>query len=315
MIDFLKNIMLKKLNSFIKNYLQKLPVPGFSGMSLYELLKLYWDGIIHGFITVRAGAIAYSFFMAIFPFLLFTMTLIPLVPIDGFQSDFIAFIHDIVPAKTFDVIDNIIYDIATKPKKGLMSFSIILSVLFMANGVNAILTGFEESVHKIIDRRHVVKQYFVALGISLLLVSILFITVIGIIYFEIIIVYNLQKHGFIQDYNFWTVWGKNLFYVLMILISVSVLYYFGTKEGKKLRFISPGSIMTTFLAIISFYLFRFYIDNFARYNQLYGSIGAFLIILLMIWLNALILLLGHELNMAILKLKNTNQNTLEQSLS
>ena len=101
----------------------------------------------------------------------------------------------------------------------------------------------------------------------------------------------------------------------MILISVSVLYYFGTKEGKKLRFISPGSIMTTFLAIISFYLFRFYIDNFARYNQLYGSIGAFLIILLMIWLNALILLLGHELNMAILKLKNTNQNTLEQSLT
>jgi len=301
MIPFYRKIIAVKQK--IKHLLKKLPVPGFSGMSLYDLLYLYWDGIINGFITVRAGAIAYSFFMALFPFLLFTLTLIPLVPVEGFQKDFIAFFHDILPKKTIEVIDNIIYDIATKPKKGLMSFSIFLSVLFMANGVNAILTGFEESIHKFIDRRNIFKQYFVALGLSLLLVLILFITVIGIIYFEIIVVYNLQKHGLIQDYNFWTLLGKNLFYLAMILISVSVLYYFGTKEGKKLRFISPGSIMTTLLAIISFFMFRFYIDNFARYNQLYGSIGAFLILLLMIWLNALILLLGHELNMAIIKLK------------
>ncbi len=297
--------MIQQIKIFTQKHLKRLPVPGFSGMSLYDLLKLYWDGIIHGFITVRAGAIAYSFFMAIFPFLLFTMTLIPLVPIDGFQSDFIAFFHDILPPKTFDVIDNIIMDIATRPKKGLMSFSIILSIFFMANGVNAILTGFEESVHKFIDRRNLFRQYFVALGISFLLVSILFVTMIGIIYFEIIIVYNLKKHGFIQNYNSWTIWGKNIFYIIMVLFSVSVLYYFGTKEGKKLRFISPGSIMTTLLGIISFFLFQFYIDHFARYNQLYGSIGAFLIILLMIWLNALILLLGHELNMAIVKLKDT----------
>ncbi len=297
--------MIQQIKIFTQKHLKRLPVPGFSGMSLYDLLKLYWDGIIHGFITVRAGAIAYSFFMAIFPFLLFTMTLIPLVPVEGFQTDFIAFFHDILPPKTFDIFDNTIMNIATRPKKGLMSFSIVLSIFFMANGVNAILTGFEESVHKFIDRRNLFRQYFVALGISLLLVSILFVTMIGIIYFEIIIVYNLKKHGFIQNYNSWTIWGKNIFYIIMVLFSVSVLYYFGTKEGKKLRFISPGSIMTTLLGIISFFLFQFYIDHFARYNQLYGSIGAFLIILLMIWLNALILLLGHELNMAIVKLKDT----------
>jgi len=295
---------MNKIQQFLKDKLKQLPVPGFSGMSLFELLKLYWEGIINGFITVRAGAIAYSFFMAIFPFLLFALSLIPLVPVEGFQQDFIAFIHDIVPPKTLDVIDNIIYDIATKPKTGLMSFSILLSVLFMANGVNAILTGFEESVHKITERRNLFKQYLIALALSLVLVIILFVTVISLIYFEIIVVYNLQKHGIINNYNLWVNIGKNLFYLLMFLISVSLLYYYGTKEGKKLRFISPGSLMTTFLGVVSFFLFRFYIDHFARYNQLYGSIGAFLIIMLMIWLNSLILLLGHELNMAILKYKN-----------
>jgi len=290
--------------------MRKLHVPGFSGMSLYELLNLYWDGIINGFITVRAGAIAYSFFMAIFPFLLFTISLIAIIPIENFQNDFIAFIHDIIPAKTFDVIDNIIYDIATKPKKGLLSISIVLSVLFMANGINAILTGFEESIHKIIDKRNIIKQYFVALSLSLILVIILFITVIAVVYFEIIVVYNLKEHGIIQDYNFWTLLGKKIFYLMMIVVSVSILYYFGTKEGKRLRFISPGSIMTTLLSVVSFYLFQIYISHFARYNQLYGSIGAFLIIMLMIWLNSLILLLGHELNMSILKLKSDQNPNL-----
>ncbi len=296
--------MLYKLKKKYIQIMQSLPVPGFSGMSFYDLSNLYWDGIINGFITVRAGAIAYSFFMAIFPFLLFTLSLIPLVPVDNFQNDFIAFIHDIIPPKTFDVIDNVIYDIATKPKKGLMSFSILLSVLFMTNGINAILTGFEESIHKFIDRRNMFKQYFVALGLSLVLVLILFTTVIAAVYFEIIVVYNLQQHGIINDYNFWTDLGKKGFYLAMILVSVSLLYYYGTKEGKRLRFISPGSIMTTLLSVVSFYGFQLYISHFARYNQLYGSIGAFLIIMLMIWLNSMILLLGHELNMSILKLKN-----------
>ncbi len=296
--------MFKNIKYQIKKILKKLPVPGFSGMSFYDLLSLYWEGIFKGFITLRAGAIAYSFFMALFPFLLFTLSLIPLVPVEGFQHDFIAFFHDILPKKSIDLMDGIIQDIATKPRTGLLSIGIALSFLFMTNGINTLLTSFEESVHKIIDKRNFFKQYLVAMALSFVLVIILFITIIAIIYFEIIIVYQLQKNGIIHDYNFWVLWGKKLFYLLMILISNSLIYYFGTREGKKLRFISPGSVMSTLLIIINFYLFQFYIENFNRYNKLYGSIGAFLIILLLNYYNAIILLLGHELNMAILKFKN-----------
>ena len=300
--------MFPDLKHKLKVFFKKIHFIGFSGLSLYDLGLLYWEGIFEGAITLRASAISYSFFMAIFPFLLFALTLIPLVPISDFQTDFIAFIHDIIPPKTFDVIDNIIYDIATKPKAGLMSLSIVLSVLFMTNGVNAILSGFEETVHKLIGRRNLFKQYFVALGLSLALVLVLFVTVIGMVYFEIIVVYHLKQSGIIQDATFWVLLGKKAFYIAMILFSASLLYYYGTKEGKRLRFISPGSIVTTILAIVIFYFFQVYIDHFSRYNQLYGSIGAFLIIMLMIWLNALVLLLGHELNMAILQYKNVEKN-------
>ncbi len=297
-----------------KEFLKKISVPGFAGMNLYDLIKLYWEGIFKGSITLRAGAIAYSFFMALFPFLLFTLSIIPLVPIPGFQEDFIAFFHDVLPPKTSELMDGIIYDIATRPKKGLMSFSIVLSFLFMANGVNTILTSFEESVNKVIDKRNFLKQYIVALGLSISLVIILFFTIIALIYFEIIVVYQLKEQGIIDDYNFWMEWGKKLFYVAMLLISVSIIYYFGTKEGKQLRFISPGSIMTTLLVLISFKAFQFYINHFNRYNQLYGSIGAFLILLLMIYFNSIILLLGYELNMAILTYKQNRDNGLSETV-
>ena len=305
-----KNILHK-----VKSNLKKIAVPGFSGMNIYDLIKLYWEGIFKGFITLRAGAIAYSFFMALFPFLLFTLSIIPLVPIPGFQEDFIAFFHDVLPPKTVEIMDGIIYDIATRPKTGLMSFSIVLSFLFMTNGVNTILTSFEESVNKIINRRNFFKQYLVALGLSFSLVIILFLTIIALIYFEIIIVYQLKEQGIIDDYNFWLEWGKKIFYVAMLLISVSIIYYFGTKEGKQLRFISPGSVMTTLLVIISFQGFQFYINHFNRYNQLYGSIGAFLILLLMIYFNSIILLLGYELNMAILAYKKNRDIRLLESVN
>ncbi len=302
--------MLRKIQHKIKETLKKVSVPGFSGMNIYDLIKFYWEGVFKGFITLRAGAIAYSFFMALFPFLLFTLSIIPLVPIQGFQEDFIAFFHTVLPPKTREIMDGVIYDIATRPKTGLMSFSILLSFLFMANGVNTILTSFEESINKIIDKRNFLKQYLVALGLSFSLVIILFFTIIALIYFEIIVVYQLKEKGIIDDYNFWLEWGKKLFYIVMLLISVSIIYYYGTREGKQLKFISPGSIMTTLLVILSFQGFQFYINHFNRYNQLYGSIGAFLILLLMIYFNSIILLLGYELNMAIVAYKNRRDQKL-----
>ena len=94
----------------------------------------------------------------------------------------------------------------------------------------------------------------------------------------------------------------------MIFVIIATLFYFGTSEGKQNRFFSPGAFMTTFLIIITTYLFGIYIDNFSNYNQLYGSIGAMLILMLYIWLNANLLLLGFELNASLIQLKK-NFNT------
>jgi membrane protein len=87
-------------------------------------------------------------------------------------------------------------------------------------------------------------------------------------------------------------------------VSFSSLYFFGTIQGRNLKFFSPGSVMTTLLLLLSTYFFGVYIDNFSNYNELYGSIGAVIIMMLFIWVNSISLLLGFELNVVIYKMKN-----------
>src|SRR5690606_29676827 len=75
-------------------------------------------------------------------------------------------------------------------------------------------------------------------------------------------------------------------FVIMVYFDTAILYYFGTKEGKASKFFSIGALFTTVLIILSSYLFGIYIENFAKYNELYGSIGALLILLFYLWLNS-----------------------------
>lgn len=93
----------------------------------------------------------------------------------------------------------------------------------------------------------------------------------------------------------------------MLYIATATLYYFGTKEGRHSKFFSIGALFTTLLIILTSYLFGIYIENFSQYNKLYGSIGALLILLFYLWLNANILLLGYELNATIRLLKRKNK--------
>ncbi|WP_338410291.1 YihY/virulence factor BrkB family protein [uncultured Flavobacterium sp.] len=271
------------------------------GMSLYDILELYILGIFKGAFSYRASAIAFSFFMALFPFALFILNLIPYIPIDGFQEDFIRFIGQNVPPNTFEAIHKIIEDILNNSYQGLLSTGFMLSIFLMANGVNAILGGFEMSEHITLTRGYF-KQYFISIALSLILSLLLLVTVAAIIVLEVFI-QKIKIQDYFSDSISLIQWVRYGFVVLMILLTTSFLYKYGTKETRKITFISYGAVFTTILIIGSSYLFGIYVEKFARYNELYGSIGTLLVLMFYIWINCMVLLLGFELNAAINKLK------------
>ena len=278
-------------------FLKQLQLPGFQGFSVFDLLEMYAIGLFKGALTTRAGSISFSFFMALFPFLLFVLNLIPFVPIQNFDASFLAFIESLLPESSLDFFVEIYTDIKQNRRGGLLSSSFLLSIILIGNGVNAILGGFSDSYNVLITR-HFVKQYLFALLIGLLLSIVLIIAVSGFVFFEVSIIRNLLESGILDNQENILLVGKYTFFIALAIVSTSLLYYFGTAEKKQVRFFSPGAFMTSILFIATTYLFGIYIDNFSSYNELYGSIGALLILMLYIWLNAIILLLGFELNAA-----------------
>ncbi|MEN8188093.1 MAG: YihY/virulence factor BrkB family protein [Bacteroidota bacterium] len=293
---------------FIKwfiRFFQNIKIPGLEGMSLYDLFELYIPGIIKGALTARAGSIAFSFFLALFPFALFILTLIPYIPIEGFQEDFTAFILQSMPSReSAEAVKKVLFDIAENKYGELLSFGFILSMFLMTNGVNAIFSGFEYTYHQI-ETRTVIRQYMISFMVSLILVFLLLFTVVIIVTIGIILE-NLEVTGISLDNTFHIRPIQYFIMILMVYTAVSILFYFGIKEGKHISFFSAGSLFTTIFFIINFLIFSAYINKFGQYNKLYGSIGTVLVIMLFIWLNSIILLLGFELNTSLIKLHKKN---------
>jgi len=286
LVKFFKSIKLKVLE----------------GLSLYDLLELYTIGIVKGALSTRASAIAYSFFMALFPFLLFVIIVIPYIPIEGFETEFLNFLQSFLPPTTTDFFYDSIFE--NIKGGGLISSVFLVSILLMANGVNAVFSGFESSYHEQLTR-NIFKQYMYALSVALILAFLLILTVAVLGFFNIYVVENFVEFAHVENENsgFLLVLSQYLFFIIMVYLATATLYYYGTKEGKKFKFFSVGALFTTLLIILTSYLFGVYIENFGQYDKLYGSIGALLILMFYLWLNANILLLGFELNVSLTTLR------------
>jgi membrane protein len=294
----------------IVEFLRAIKLPGFYGFSVYDLLEMYSIGIVKGTLTSRAASISYSFFMALFPFLLFILNLIPFVDmipfihIENFDETFLNYIGMLIPSETQDFFAQIFDDIKNKPRGGLLSSVFLLSIFLSANGISSIFGSFEVSYH-VTFSRNFFRQYMLSLALSVVIAILSLAVVVIFFYFEFYILNNLDS--LIESEIRWTRIGQYAFFGAFIYIVVSMLYYFGTIEGRKIRFFSPGALMTVFLFFLTTYFFGIYIENFSTYNQLYGSIGALLIFLLYIWINSNILLLGFELNATLFHFKRKSK--------
>jgi len=285
-----KNMFLQ----LIKTRLQRVQIPGYVDLSLYSLGKIYIRGLVKGALKSRAGSVAFSFFMAIFPFLLFILNLIPFIPVDNLGETFTVFIESLMPESSKSFFMSIYTDIQENQRGGLLSSSFLLSIFLMGNGVNALFNAFQGS-HHIEVSRNFLKQYLYSIFIGLLLSFLLIFSVVLYVFFELTILDNLSAEGIIDNGSSWPMIAEYVLLLLLTVVIPAVLFYFGTPGGRNEKFFSPAVYITSAMFVISTLLFGLYVSNFSSYNELYGSIGALLVLMLYIWINSVILLLGFEL--------------------
>ena len=294
----------------LKGYTKKLIIPGFEGLSLYEVSMFFYKGLVKGALTTRASSLAFNFFLAFFPSIIVLFTLIPFVPIEGFQEQLFVLMRDILPPLTFDATKSILDDIVNNEQGGLLSLTFVLALYFSTNGVNAMITGFNATYH-LTDRRTWWQLRLLSFTLTLVLAILLVLTIIFQLFSQGFMS-NLVSEGYLHQYSADIIlYAKWLILVFVLFISYSILFYYGPADKKGWKFLSAGSIITTFLSVISSLGFSYYVNNFAQYNQLYGSIGTLLVILLWMYFNSIILLLGFELNASIVSAKEKQQNKLD----
>jgi len=291
----------------ILDFSKKVVIPGFDGIPLYYVAAFFFKGISKGYLTTRAAAIAFSFFLAIFPIILVFFTLIPFIPINNFQEALMAFINNIVPNSAESTINSTLIDIIERPRGGLLSLTFFLALFFATNGFSSIVDAFNNTYHPM-ETKTWFKQRLIALVMfsinSLIVIIAIVLLTSGSSFFE----YLLEKHILNNWTTFYLLEGvKWVILTSMFFFSISFIYYLAPAKKNKFRFISAGSSLATFLSIIASVGFNFYVQNFSSYNALYGSIGTLLIILMWIYFNAIILLIGFELNASIQQAKNDSK--------
>ncbi len=298
----------KPVLKFLK-FTKRIILPGFDGLPLYDVAKFFFQGIFKGYITTRASSIAFSFFLAIFPMIIVFFTLIPFIPIDNFQSILLNFIDEILPPHTQEIINTTLVDIIERPRSGLLSITFVLAIYFATNGFDSIIEAFNNTYHTI-ESRSWIKQKLISslLFFIISVIVILSITVIttGSHFLKFLVEQNILTSS-VTYYLLESV--KWLILIAMFFFTISFIYYLAPAKASKFRFISAGSSLATFLSLIASLAFNYYVQNFSSYNALYGSIGTLLIILVWIYFNAIILLIGFELNASIQSagIKRANQ--------
>ncbi len=285
--------------AFSIRFLRRIVLPGFDGLPLFTVLKFFLKGLFEGRLTLRASAISFDFFLALFPSILFFFTILPFVPIKGFQPELLQTLEDVIPHTLWTHVSSTLEDIIVRPRSDLLSIGFILAMYFSTNGINSMIEGFNSSYHGI-DSRSWFKQRLV----SLFLVFVISTLVIMAITLQIVggfIMRFLVAEGLLTN-NFTIIVIQFVRWILILttfLFTISFLYYFAPAKKGEFRFISAGSTLATLLIILTTYGFNFYIENFGRYNALYGSIGTLLVFLLWVFFNSNILLIGFELNASI----------------
>lgn len=308
MNKFLRKLYDSKIVQAPINLSKEIILPGFDGLPLFDVLKFFIQGITKNSLTTRASSLAFRFFLSLFPFIIFLVSIIPYIPVDNFHSELLSLLKTVLPGESYDMAETTINDLVHKKHNTLLSFGFIFAFYLASNGVNSMITAFNSSYHAVKKGSFI--QTYLRSFLLLIILTLLMIVAIGLVIFsEMIIDYFISK-GFLQEGGVIFLLNVAKYIVILILffLGISSLYYFGNIKNEKFRFISAGSTLATLLCILLSSGFAYYVNHFASYNKVYGSIGTLIVIMLWLYFNSLVLLIGFELNASIKHAKSSKSD-------
>ena len=275
---------------------------GFEGLPLYDVIQFFRRQVRQQSLVERASAISYNFIMALPPSLLFLFTLIPNLPFISRRSikfQLHSLIFDMIPAKEYNKqVISFIDTFIDGNKIGLLSFGLLLSLFFASSGMMGIMRSFDKG-YLGFEKRKRFQMRGTALKLTALIFGLLF-AYLSLLIMQGALLKMMIHSSSIRQIVFYTRWVLIIF---LVFFTIGFIFRYAPAIPERWRFASPGTILTTALSLLASLGFSAYVNNFGRYNALYGSIGTIMMVMALIYINSLALLIGFELNVSIHSLK------------
>ena len=276
-------------------------LPGFQGLSLYEVIVFFKSQVQKVGLNERARSIAFSFLMAIPAATIFLCTLIPYLPVSKkLTSQLLVLTKDITPNQnTYMLVSNFLSDFLTKPRGGLLSFGLVVALYYASNSMIGLMRSFNRSLPE-----HFKRNYFENRLVAVQLTLVMILMVIGCVVilvtqnellkyvFKALHVHRSSMKGLVKSLR-WVV------IIPLFYFTIAFIYKHAPAIKEKWPLFSPGTTLATILMIMLTFVFSFWVNYFGTYNKVYGSIGTILILMIVVYFNAMILLIGFELNVSI----------------
>ncbi|QRR01749.1 YihY/virulence factor BrkB family protein [Dyadobacter sandarakinus] len=267
--------------------------------SLYDILQNLIQSNRDYDIDQRASAVAYSLTLALFPGIIFLFTLIPYIPIEHLDMQIMEVLRENIPKGIYQDADQTILDIIGRPRSGVLSLGFFFALLASTNGMLSLMRSFD-MVYEDKETRGFLKTRGIAIVLTLLLIAVLFLSVILLIVGDAVM-HLIGEWNIIQEN--WVIFLLNMTRYLIsfgsLMLAISLVYRFAPSHGRQYGFVNAGSVIASVLILLSTYGFSYYLSRFSSYNKLYGSIGTMIALMIWLYLLALVIILGFEINASI----------------
>lgn len=314
--SFLVNL---KPVSYLVKRSKEIILPGFRGLCFYDVVKFFFGQVNRIGLRDRASSIAFNFLMAIPAAAIFLFTLIPYFPIArNMQDELFSFIQDVLPnSESRALIMTTMLDLFNKPKTGLLSIGFVVALYYSSNAMLGIIRTFDASL-TIKRKRNFLHRRLRAIKLTLVLIFMIIAAILLVIGQGALFTAFLRWIGVDNtEKNFWTDLLRWCIVIMLFFLAIAYTYKYAPSLSKRWKLWSPGAVFATFLIVLTTWLFSIWAQNFSSYNRVYGSIGALLIIMLLIFINSLMLLIGYELNVSINYLRSNieEKNSIDEVIT
>lgn len=268
------------------------------GLSWKALAKRVWADIGKDDILGRAAQLSYYFLLALFPLLLFLMSVIGLImgSETGLRHSLFNYLGKVLPSSASELVSTTVFEVTSASSGGKIAFGILAALWAASNGMGAISESLNVAYH-VKETRAWWKRRLIAVGLTVALGLLIIVALVIVLYGGKLADMLANSYGLGGTFTFaWKVmqWPLVLFF---LFLGFALIYYWAPDvKDQNWRWVTPGSVVAVVLWLFVSFAFRIYLHFFNSYSKTYGSLGAVIILMLWFYLTGAAILIGGEVN-------------------